>query len=148
LDPNPSNQCVTYLWALVHSHRIMKEFIDTRFHNHGAIALVIFKTHVTRVSLASAKKRLEGCISVLEKGKDGNKWGLAKEGPPGGRHFARNPLFGGKEIHIWCDYGGLAYLDNGSPITRMGCQGSYCKEQSMVFGHTHLEPDLHPLQVC
>jgi hypothetical protein len=74
MDPCPKNQCATYLWALVQSHKIMKEFIEARFRNHAAIAPVIvlhiFKTQVTRVSLTATIKRLEGRISALEKGKD------------------------------------------------------------------------------
>jgi hypothetical protein len=52
----------------------MKEFLEARFQNHGAIAPVIvlhiFKTRVTRTAMASTIKRLEGRISTLEKGKD------------------------------------------------------------------------------
>ncbi len=77
MDANPSSQCATYLWALVQSHWIMKEFIDARFRNHGAIAPVIvlhiFKTRVTRVSLTSTIKCLEGRIAALEKSKDRKK---------------------------------------------------------------------------
>jgi hypothetical protein len=28
MDPNPANQCVTYLWAIVQTHKVMKEFVD------------------------------------------------------------------------------------------------------------------------
>jgi hypothetical protein len=77
MDPNPSSQCATYLWALVQAHRIMKEFIDSTFCNHASIApaivLHIFKTLVTRVSLAGTAKRLEGRIAVLEKAKESKK---------------------------------------------------------------------------
>ncbi len=38
---SPSNQCASYLWALVQAHKSMQEFIETRFQNHGAIAPVI-----------------------------------------------------------------------------------------------------------
>jgi hypothetical protein len=72
MDVNPKSQCATYLWALVQSHKIMKEFVEARFRNHGAIAPVIvlhiFKTRVTRVAMQSHIKRLEGRISALEKG--------------------------------------------------------------------------------
>jgi hypothetical protein len=48
MDPSPSSHCTTYLWALIQSHEVMKEFIEARFRNHGAIAPVIvlhiFKT--------------------------------------------------------------------------------------------------------
>jgi hypothetical protein len=56
----------------VQSHKIMPEFIEARFRNHGAIAPVIvlhiFKTRVTQVALQSHIKRLEGRIASLEKG--------------------------------------------------------------------------------
>jgi hypothetical protein len=74
MDSNPQSQCVTYLWALIQSHKIMKEFIEARFRNHGAIAPVIvlhiFKTRVTRVSLTTTIKWLEGHLVALEKAKD------------------------------------------------------------------------------
>jgi len=74
MDSDPKSQCATYLWALVQSHRIMKEFFDARFRNHGAITPVIvlhiFKTRVTCTSMTSSIKRLEGRISSLEKVKD------------------------------------------------------------------------------
>jgi hypothetical protein len=77
MDVDPKSQCATYLWALVQSHRVMKEFLETRFRNHGAIAPVIvlhiFKTRVTRVAHLSTIKRLEGKISALEKGRDKEK---------------------------------------------------------------------------
>jgi len=61
--------------VLIQSHKLMKEFIDARFRNHGAIAPVIvihiFKTRVTRVTMASHVKRLEGRLAALEKVKDG-----------------------------------------------------------------------------
>jgi hypothetical protein len=72
MDPNPKSQCATYLWALIQSHKIMREFVEARFHNHGTIAPVIvlhiFKTRVTRVALQSHIKRLKGRIASLEKG--------------------------------------------------------------------------------
>jgi len=75
MEKDAKSQCASYLWALVQSHKVMREFIDARFRNHGAIAPVIvlhiFKTRVTRVAMASSIKRLEGRIAVLEKGKDG-----------------------------------------------------------------------------
>jgi len=74
MDPDLKSQCATYLWALVQSHKIMREFIEARFRNHGAIAPVIvlhiFKTRVTRVAMTSTIKRLEGRIAVLERSKD------------------------------------------------------------------------------
>ena len=74
MDTDPKSQCATYLWALIQSHHIMKEFADARFRNHGAIApiivLHIFKTRVTRTAMIANIKRLEGRISSLEKGKD------------------------------------------------------------------------------
>lgn len=77
MDSDPKSQCATYLWALVQAHRIMKEFLEARFRNHGAIAPVIvlhiFKTRVTRSALTSNIKRLEGRIASLEKGKEHKK---------------------------------------------------------------------------
>jgi hypothetical protein len=74
MDSDPKSQCETYLWALIQAHQIMKEFLEARFRNHGAIAPVIvlhiFKTRVTRTAMTSTIKRLEGRISTLEKGKD------------------------------------------------------------------------------
>jgi len=74
MDPDPASQCSTYLWSLIQSHRIMREFLDARFRNHGAIAPVIvlhiFKTRVTRVAMTNTIKRLEGRIAALEKSKD------------------------------------------------------------------------------
>jgi hypothetical protein len=62
---------------LTQSHKIMREFIEARFRNHGAIAPVIvlhiFKTRVTRVAMTTNIKRLEGRISALEKVKDRDK---------------------------------------------------------------------------
>jgi hypothetical protein len=72
MDNDPKSQCTTYLWALIQSHRIMKEFADARFQNHGAIAPVIvlhiFKTHVTQTAMISNIKRLESRLATLEKG--------------------------------------------------------------------------------
>jgi hypothetical protein len=52
----------------------MKEFLDACFRNHGAIAPVIvlhiFKMRVTRTSMSSSIKRLEGRIASLEKNRD------------------------------------------------------------------------------
>jgi hypothetical protein len=77
MDSDPKSQCATYLWALVQAHRIMREFLEARFQNHGAIAPVIvlhiFKTRVTRSALTSNIKRLEGRIASLEKGKEHKK---------------------------------------------------------------------------
>jgi hypothetical protein len=74
MDGDIRSQCATYIWALVQSHKVMKQFIDARFRNHGSIAPVIvlhiFKTRVTRVSMSSTIKRLEGRIAALEKGKE------------------------------------------------------------------------------
>jgi hypothetical protein len=74
MDPDAKSQCATYLWALVQSHRIMKDFLDSRFCNHGAIALVIvlhiFKMRVTRVSLSATIKRLEGRLSAVERSRE------------------------------------------------------------------------------
>jgi hypothetical protein len=82
---NPSSKCATYLWALIQSHRIMKEYIDARFRNHPSIAPVIilhvFKTRVTQVSHNNNVKRLEGRIAKLESA--GNK--NPKGGPKAGR---------------------------------------------------------------
>ncbi len=69
-EVNATNKCATYLWALIQSHRIMKDFLDMRFRNHPSIAPVIilhvFKTRVTRVSHTNHIKRLEGRIAKLE----------------------------------------------------------------------------------
>jgi len=78
MDNDPRSQCTTYLWALIQSHRIMKDFADARFRNHGAIAPVIvlhiFKTRVTRTAMTSNIKRLEARLATLEKGgKDKDK---------------------------------------------------------------------------
>ena len=77
MDADLRSQCATYLWALLQSYKIMKEFIDTRFRNHGAIAPVIilhiFKTRVTRVALTTTTKKLEGRLAALERGKDKDK---------------------------------------------------------------------------
>lgn len=69
-EVNATSKCATYLWALIQSHRIMKDFLDMRFRNHPSIAPVIilhvFKTRVTRVSHNNHVKRLEGRIAKLE----------------------------------------------------------------------------------
>jgi len=69
-ETNPTARCATYLWALIQSHRVMKEFIDMRFRNHSSIAPVItlhiFKTRVTRVAHNNNIKRLEGRLAKLE----------------------------------------------------------------------------------
>jgi hypothetical protein len=74
MDADAKSQCASYLWALVQYHKVIREFIDARFRNHGAIAPVIvlhiFKTRVTRVSMTTSLKRLEGRLANLEKGKD------------------------------------------------------------------------------
>jgi hypothetical protein len=83
---NPSTKCATYLWALIQSHRVMKDYMDARFRNHPSIAPVIilhvFKTRVTRVSLNNHVKRLEGRIAKLES--LGNKRGDGPGNPKGG----------------------------------------------------------------
>ncbi len=65
-----SSKCATILWALIQSHRVMKDFLDSRFRNHPSIAPVIvlhvFKTRVTRVAHANLYKRLEGRVAKLE----------------------------------------------------------------------------------
>jgi hypothetical protein len=49
---DPSSKSATILWALIQSHKVMKDFLDMRFRNHPFIAPVIvlhvFKTRVTR----------------------------------------------------------------------------------------------------
>lgn len=74
---DPRSQCATYLWALIQSHRIMKEFVDARLQNHGAIAPVIFlhifKIRVTQTAMTANIKRLEGRLASLEKGGKDNK---------------------------------------------------------------------------
>ncbi len=75
MDGDVKSRHATYLWALIQSCKVMKEFIDTRFRSHGAIAPVIvlhiFKTRVTRVTMASTIELLEGRLAALEKAKDG-----------------------------------------------------------------------------
>jgi len=88
---NPSTKCATYLWALIQSHRVMKDYMDSRFRNHPSIAPVIilhvFKTRVTRVSLNNHVKCLEGRLAKLEslsnKRVDGP--GNPKGGPKAGK---------------------------------------------------------------
>jgi hypothetical protein len=41
MDSSLTSQCASYLWALAQAHKVMREFVDTRFRNHGAIALVM-----------------------------------------------------------------------------------------------------------
>jgi hypothetical protein len=82
---NPSSKCATYLWALIHSHRVMKDYIDARFRNHPSIAPVIilhvFKTWVTRVSHNNHVKRLEGSIAKIKSlGSNRTPKGMLKEG--------------------------------------------------------------------
>ncbi len=77
MDSSKLSQCVSYLWALIQSHKVMREFFEPRFRNHGAIAPVIvlhiFKTRVTRVAMTTTIKRLEGRIFALEKAKEKDK---------------------------------------------------------------------------
>jgi hypothetical protein len=69
-EPDRGNKCTTIMWALVQSHRIMKDFLDARFRNHPSIAPVIilhvFKTRVTRTAHSIQFKRLEGRVAKLE----------------------------------------------------------------------------------
>jgi hypothetical protein len=69
-EVDPSSKCATFMWAIIQSHRVMKEFLDMRFRNHPSIAPVIilhvFKTRVTRVAYTNNLKRLEGRIAKLE----------------------------------------------------------------------------------
>ncbi len=69
-ETGPSSKCSTIMWALVQSHRVMKEFLDMRFRNHPSIAPVIilhvFKTRVTRVAFSNQVKRIEGRVAKLE----------------------------------------------------------------------------------
>jgi hypothetical protein len=55
----------------------MREFIEARLRNHGAIAPVIvlhiFKTRVTRTAMSSSIKRIEGRVAALEKLKGDKK---------------------------------------------------------------------------
>ena len=85
-DPNKVSRCTTYMWCLLESHRLMKEFLDASFRNHPCIAPVItlhlFRTRVTKTSFAESIKRLEGRLNALEKngapkaqGKGGGKKG-------------------------------------------------------------------------
>jgi hypothetical protein len=59
-DP-PISHCTMYLWALIQSHRIMKEYLDSRFMNHPSIAPVIilhvFRIWVTKVQFEYELKR-------------------------------------------------------------------------------------------
>ncbi len=69
-DTDPSSRCATYMWALIQSHRVMKDFLDMRFWNHSLIAPVIilhvFKTRLTRTAFTTQFKRLEGRVAKLE----------------------------------------------------------------------------------
>jgi hypothetical protein len=77
MESSKVSQCASYLWVLIQSHKVMREFIEARFRNHGAIAPVIvlhiFKTRVTRVTMTSTIKRLEGRIAALEKTREKEK---------------------------------------------------------------------------
>lgn len=42
MDTDLKHQCVTYLWALLQLHKIMKEFTDARLQNHGEHYLQLF----------------------------------------------------------------------------------------------------------
>ena len=95
-EVNPSTKCATYLWALIQSHRIMKDYIDSRFRNHPSIApdiiLHVFKTRVTRVSHNNHVKRLEGRIAKLESAGNKNPKGGPKAGkdPDGDKSHGKN----------------------------------------------------------
>jgi hypothetical protein len=73
MDTSLTSQCASYLWALVQPHKVMKEFVESHFRNHGAvtpvIVLHILKTCVMHVSMRSQIKRLEGRLAALEKAK-------------------------------------------------------------------------------
>jgi hypothetical protein len=70
-DKNAVTRCLTYLWASIQAHRVMKDMLDARFRNHVSIAPVIilhvFKTRITKVAHTAALKRLEGRFAALEK---------------------------------------------------------------------------------
>jgi hypothetical protein len=95
-EPNPSTKCATYLWALIQSHRVMKDYIDARFRNHPSIAPVIilhvFKTRVTRASQSNHVKHLEGWIAKLESLGNRNPKGGPKDGkdPDGDKKEGKN----------------------------------------------------------
>jgi hypothetical protein len=40
-DPNKISHCATYMWSLIESHQIMREYKDSCFQNHPSIAPVI-----------------------------------------------------------------------------------------------------------
>jgi hypothetical protein len=67
---SPISCCTTYLWALIQSHRIMKEYSDSRFRNHPSIApdiiLHVFRTRVTKVRFQNKQKHMEGHTAKLE----------------------------------------------------------------------------------
>lgn len=90
-DPNKLSRCTTYMWCLLESHRLMKEFLDSSFRNHPCIAPVVtlhlFRTRVTKTAFAESIKRLEGRVNALEKngtgkpnGKGGNNQGGSNVG--------------------------------------------------------------------
>mmetsp|Transcript_10104 Transcript_10104/g.14571 ORF Transcript_10104/g.14571 Transcript_10104/m.14571 type:complete len:742 (-) Transcript_10104:1161-3386(-) len=74
-DKNALNRSSTILWSLIQSHRVMKDLMEARFRNHTSIAPVIilhvFRTRITRVAHASAIKRIEGRLALLEKNNGG-----------------------------------------------------------------------------
>ncbi len=59
MDSNLISQCATYLWALFQAHRVMKEFINARFRNHGAIAPVIILHFFKVESLIQLPQQLQ-----------------------------------------------------------------------------------------
>ncbi len=63
-DRNPITKCTSFLWAMIQSHKVMREIQEARFRNHVMLAPVIilhvFKTRVTRVAHEETIKRLEG----------------------------------------------------------------------------------------
>ena len=86
-DPNKVSRCTTYMWCLLESHRLMREFLDASFRNHPCIAPVItlhlFRSQVTKTAFSEAIKRLEGCLNALEKNgpsKPAAKGGKTKAG--------------------------------------------------------------------
>jgi hypothetical protein len=83
-----SSKVSTILWAMLNAHKVMKEFLDSRFQNHPAIAPVL-NLHVfkSRITIAAHSKlqtevkalptklifldKLNDRISMLEKDKSG-----------------------------------------------------------------------------
>jgi hypothetical protein len=69
-DIDATSRCATYMWALIQSHHVMKDYLDMRFCNHPSIAPVIilhvFKTRVPRTAFSNQYKRLEGRVAKLE----------------------------------------------------------------------------------